>query len=126
MHITRIQLTDFRNYAALDLAPCAGVTVLVGDNAQGKTNALEAVYLTCTGRSHRTRQDRELVRWGAPFAAVRVDAQRRDGGHDVEIIIPEAVYTALMTLILYRLFYVINHALVNNQKKGRQSLWIKD
>ena len=90
MHITRIQLTDFRNYAALDLAPCAGVTVLVGDNAQGKTNALEAVYLTCTGRSHRTRQDRELVRWGAPFAAVRVDAQRRDGGHDVEIIIPEA------------------------------------
>jgi rod shape-determining protein MreD len=42
------------------------------------------------------------------------------------IIIPEAVYTALMTLILYRLFYVINHALVNNQKKGRQSLWIKD
>lgn len=42
------------------------------------------------------------------------------------IIIPEAVFTALMTLILYRLFYVINHALVNNQKKGRQSLWIKD
>ena len=89
MQITRIQLTDFRNYAALDLAPCAGVTVLVGDNAQGKTNALEAVYLTCTGRSHRTRQDRELIRWGAPFASVRVDAQRRDGGHDVEIILPE-------------------------------------
>ena len=44
----------------------------------------------------------------------------------MRIIIPEAVYTALMTLILYRLFYVINHALVNNQKKGRQSLWIKD
>ena len=88
MHITRIQLTDFRNYAALDLEPCAGVTVLVGDNAQGKTNALEAVYLTCTGRSHRTRQDRELVRWGAPFAAVRVDAQRRDGSHQVEILLP--------------------------------------
>ena len=88
MYITRIQLTDFRNYEALELAPCQGVTVLVGDNAQGKTNALEAVYLTCTGRSHRTRQDRELIRWGAPFAAVRVDAQRRDGGHDVEVILP--------------------------------------
>lgn len=90
MQITRIQLNDFRNYAALELEPCAGVTVLVGDNAQGKTNALEAVYLTCTGRSHRTRQDRELVRWGAPFASVRVDARRRDGGHDVEIVIPES------------------------------------
>ena len=90
MQITRIQLKDFRNYAALELEPCAGVTVLVGDNAQGKTNALEAVYLTCTGRSHRTRQDRELVRWGAPFASVKVEARRRDGGHDVEIVIPEA------------------------------------
>ena len=90
MYITRIRLTDFRNYSALTLEPCRGVTVLVGDNAQGKTNALEAVYLTCTGRSHRTRQDRELIRWGAPFAAVRVDAQRRDGGHDVEIILPAA------------------------------------
>ena len=88
MYITRIQLTDFRNYAALELAPCEGVTVLVGDNAQGRTNVLEAVYLACTGRSHRTRQDRELIRWGAPFAAVRVDAQRRDGGHDVEILLP--------------------------------------
>ncbi len=89
MHITRIQLTNFRNYTSLELAPCEGVTVLVGDNAQGKTNALEAVYLTCTGRSHRTRQDRELVKWGEPFCSVHVDAVRRDGSHDVEIIIPE-------------------------------------
>ena len=89
MHITRIQLTNFRNYTSLELAPCEGVTVLVGDNAQGKTNALEAVYLTCTGRSHRTRQDRELVKWGEPFCSVHVDALRRDGSHDVEITIPE-------------------------------------
>lgn len=62
----------------------------MGDNAQGKTNALEAVYLTCAGRSHRTRQDRELIRWGADFASVGVDALRRDGSHQVDIIIPSA------------------------------------
>jgi DNA replication and repair protein RecF len=60
----------------------------MGDNAQGKTNALEAIYLTCAGRSHRTRQDRELVKWGADAASVKVAAQRRDGSHEVEILIP--------------------------------------
>ena len=62
----------------------------MGDNAQGKTNALEAVYLTCAGRSHRTRQDRELIRWGSDFASVGVNALRRDGSHQVDIIIPSA------------------------------------
>ena len=72
MRILSLELTDYRNYARAELRPCAGVTVLAGDNAQGKTNLLEAVYLSCTGRSHRTRQDRELVRWGADFCRVCV------------------------------------------------------
>ena len=74
MRVERIELKNFRNYEALTLEPCASVNVLVGDNAQGKTNTLEAAYLTCAGRSHRTRQDRELIRWGAEFASVRVEA----------------------------------------------------
>ena len=44
------------------LIRCEGVNVLLGDNGQGKTNVLEALYLCCTGRSHRTRQDREMIR----------------------------------------------------------------
>ena len=88
MHIRQIKLENFRNYEKLLLEPCEGVNVLMGDNAQGKTNALEAVYLTCAGRSHRTRQDRELIKWGADFASVGVDALRRDGSHQVDIIIP--------------------------------------
>ena len=90
MIVTNLQLTNFRSYEACALAPCEGVNVLLGDNGQGKTNVLEALYLTCTGRSHRTRQDRELIRWGADFAGVKVDTQRRDGGHDVEILMPAA------------------------------------
>ena len=88
MYITQLHLKDFRNYATCDFTPCEGVTVLLGDNGQGKTNVLEAVYLTCTGRSHRTRQDRELIRWGAEQASVQIYTQRRDGSHEVEILLP--------------------------------------
>ena len=88
MRIRSIRLTDFRNYAEAEITPCGGVTVFTGDNAQGKTNILEAVYLCCTGRSHRTSHDREMIRTGADIARVRVDADRRDGHHDVEIILP--------------------------------------
>ena len=88
LKITRAELTHFRSYEGCEIVPCEGVNVLLGDNGQGKTNVLEALYLCCTGRSHRTRQDRELIRWGADFAAVRVEALRRDGTHRVEIALP--------------------------------------
>ena len=88
MIITHAQLANYRSYEACALAPCEGVNVLLGDNGQGKTNVLEALYLCCTGRSHRTRQDRELIRWGADFASVKVEALRRDGSHQVEIVMP--------------------------------------
>ncbi len=90
MRVTSVRLKNYRNYEDCSFAPCAGVTVFMGDNAQGKTNALEAIYLTCAGRSHRTRQDRELVRWGAEMASVHVTADRRDGSHEVEMKIPVA------------------------------------
>ena len=76
MKIIRAELTQFRSYESCAIEPCEGVNVLLGDNGQGKTNVLEALYLACTGRSHRTRQDRELIRWGADFASVKVDAER--------------------------------------------------
>ena len=88
MKIVRLRLRNFRSYSDCLFTPCDGVTALVGDNGQGKTNILEAVYLTCTGRSHRTRQDRDLVRWGADAADIQIDTLRRDGSHNVEILLP--------------------------------------
>ncbi|MEG0145407.1 MAG: DNA replication/repair protein RecF [Clostridia bacterium] len=85
MHITKLELECFRNYARAQFCPCPGITVLYGDNAQGKTALLEAVYLSSTGRSHRTPRDRELIMWDQPIARVRVVAERRDGSHEVEI-----------------------------------------
>ena len=85
MYISAITLRNYRNYTSAQLQPCRGVSVLMGDNAQGKTNILEAVFLCCTGRSHRTSHDREMIMVGEDTAYVKVSGMRRDGEHDVEI-----------------------------------------
>ena len=87
MHITRLELRQFRNYEEAELRPCEGVTVLYGNNAQGKTALLEAIVLSCTGRSHRTSRDKELIRWGQEMGRVFVQAEKRDGSHEVEMLL---------------------------------------
>ena len=67
MNLTEIALRDFRNYRELSLAFEPGVNLIVGDNAQGKTNLLEAVYYLGSGKSFRTQKAAELVRLGAEF-----------------------------------------------------------
>ena len=79
LYIESLRLHDFRSYHQLRLAPAAGTTVFVGENGAGKTNLLEAVHLCCLGRSHRTANDREMIRAGADTCAVQVRVQRADG-----------------------------------------------
>ena len=85
MRVTRLQLRDYRNYERADISPCPGITVLHGANAQGKTGVLEAVYLCCTGRSHRTSRDKELIRWDQPQGLVQLSVDREDGIHEIDI-----------------------------------------
>ncbi len=85
MRMTTLRLRDFRGYGQVLLSPPAGVTVLVGENGAGKTNLLEAVHLCCLGRSHRTANDRELIRFGQETAAVQLTVERRDGTHEVGV-----------------------------------------
>ena len=68
MRVERLQLTSFRTYDELDVSFPAGPQVIVGDNATGKTNLLEALVVLGSGRSHRTSQDGELISWEADFA----------------------------------------------------------
>ena len=70
MNLNKIQLRDFRNYSTLDLAFDPGVNLIVGDNAQGKTNLLEAVAYLGSGKAFRTQKSAELVRLGAEFAEI--------------------------------------------------------
>ena len=64
MRIEGLELENFRNYAcqAVEFGP--GCNVICGENAQGKTNLLEAMVCLSCGRSHRTRSERELIRFG--------------------------------------------------------------
>jgi DNA replication and repair protein RecF len=83
--VTRLRLRDFRSYAAADVALGEGLTVLHGRNGAGKTNLLEALYFGCTGRSCRTSNEREVVRFGAEAARVEVDGHDADGRHELAV-----------------------------------------
>ena len=68
MKLQSLKLYDFRNYVAAGVQLHPGVNLIVGENAQGKTNLLEAVFYLSTGRSFRTARNQELIRFGAEFA----------------------------------------------------------
>ena len=68
MNLEQLELYDFRNYSSLQLELVPGVNLIVGENAQGKTNLLEAVSYLSTGRSFRTGRTQELIRFGSEFA----------------------------------------------------------
>ena len=85
MKITSIKLRDFRNYPALELTPHPGINLLFGQNGSGKTNLLEAIHYCALGRSHRTGQDREVVRRGAEMGAAGVTVEKLNGRHEVAV-----------------------------------------
>jgi DNA replication and repair protein RecF len=76
---TRLRLRDFRSYASADVELGAGLTVVHGANGAGKTNLVEALYFGCTGRSCRTSNEREVVRFDATTMRVEVDLHDDEG-----------------------------------------------
>ena len=87
MYITDIELKNFRNYEALSLHFNEKVNLILGDNAQGKTNLIEAIYLSSIGKSFRTSRDAELIRFGEESAKVTVSAVKDNIDTVVEILI---------------------------------------
>src|SRR3954466_11759463 len=83
--VTRCGLRDFRNYERAELHLAPGLTVIAGPNGAGKTNLLEALYFGLTGRSCRTSNEREVVRFGQPAARVEVEVEADDGTHLLEV-----------------------------------------
>jgi DNA replication and repair protein RecF len=84
VHLAHLRLRDFRNYARLDADFMPGFHLLLGDNAQGKTNILEAIYLMATLRSFRGVGGAQMIRHGAKgyFAGGNVVGQ---GGHEIKM-----------------------------------------
>ncbi|NLI88910.1 MAG: DNA replication/repair protein RecF [Epulopiscium sp.] len=77
MYIGELSLQNFRNYNYLNLVLHPGINVFVGDNAQGKTNILEAIYLCATARSHRTNKEREVIKWDQDDAHIKMKIQKK-------------------------------------------------
>ena len=80
MHIKSLNLKNFRNYSLEHIEFSPGTNLIYGNNAQGKTNILEAIYLFSHGRSHRAKQDIELISFDAPYSMQEISffSQGRD------------------------------------------------
>ena len=92
MWIRRLTLSHFRNYRSLELELPRGCTLILGDNAQGKSNLLEAAFLLATTRSDRVLTDGGLIHWDVlddaqPVARVTANVERNDGPLELEIVL---------------------------------------
>src|ERR1700761_972653 len=85
MRVKRVTVGDFRCYERAQASFGPGLTVITGPNGAGKTNLLEALYFGCTGRSCRTSNEREVVRFGQ--GATRVVATVSDGDSEHELAV---------------------------------------
>lgn len=85
MYIQSLELRNYRNYKDLAVSFSPGSNLFYGDNAQGKTNILESLYLTGTSKSHRGSRDKELVRFGEKEAHIRLFLNKKEIEHRIDI-----------------------------------------
>jgi DNA replication and repair protein RecF len=85
VYLKRLKLINFRNYKELELDLNEKLNIFVGNNAQGKTNIVEAIYMTSLGKSFRTSKDKELIMFNKNQAYVKVEGQKKYSNVEVEI-----------------------------------------
>lgn len=83
MYLETLELTNYRNYSGTTFHFSPDVNIIVGGNAQGKTNILEAIYYLSAGNSHRAGSDNQLVKQGENLASIRTHVDR--GGHKISL-----------------------------------------
>ena len=89
MIVKNIKLTNFRNYDNLDLSLNSGINIFYGNNAQGKTNIIEAIFLSAIGKSFRTNKDSELIKFNENCAAVNISYKNSDREGNIEVNISD-------------------------------------
>ena len=85
MIIESMELQHYRNYPALQISFDPGTNIFYGDNAQGKTNALEAVYVCCTTKSHRVSRDKDLIRFGQEEAHIKLQVKKDNVSYRIDM-----------------------------------------
>lgn len=87
MKATKIELKNYRNYSSATLSLKDGLNVLMGKNAQGKTNLLESIFLCSIGKSIRTSKDKDLIKWGEEMAKVTLWFNKNNVNKKIEFFI---------------------------------------
>ena len=85
MYIEKIKLQNFRNYEQLDLDLNKNINIIYGDNAQGKTNILEAIFLCSFGKSFRTTKEKEMIKFNEDRCLVEIFYQKKDREGKIKI-----------------------------------------
>nr|WP_128715706.1 DNA replication/repair protein RecF [Oceanobacillus caeni] len=87
MHIERLELKNYRNYESQSIEFDDKVNVIIGENAQGKTNLMEAIYVLAFTKSHRTSHEKELIQWDKEYAKIEGRVKKRNQSVPLEFII---------------------------------------
>ena len=85
MIIKSLELADFRNYENLKIEFSSGTNILYGDNAQGKTNILEAIYVSATTKSHKGSKDKEIIGFGKQESHIRTILEKDNAQYRVDM-----------------------------------------
>ncbi|RQD73913.1 MAG: DNA replication/repair protein RecF [Candidatus Syntrophonatronum acetioxidans] len=88
MHLKKLSLINFRNYIKEEVSFDPHLNIFLGDNGQGKTNLLEAIYFLSGGKSNRTRQDKELINWEKDLFTLRGIYESKKGSGSINILNP--------------------------------------
>lgn len=86
MVITKLELFNFRNYRLETVKFSNGLNVIVGKNAQGKTNLLEAIYMCVVGKSFRARRERDVINYESDVAKIKIYVTKETGNSTIEIL----------------------------------------
>ncbi|MEH7123443.1 DNA replication/repair protein RecF [Bacillus sp. JJ1532] len=87
MYIEQLLLKNYRNYEGLEVQFENKVNVILGENAQGKTNVMESIYVLAMAKSHRTSNDKELIRWDQEYAKIEGRVQKNRGSLPMQLVI---------------------------------------
>lgn len=83
--IKSLELKNFRNYENLSIEPSPGINIFYGENAQGKTNILESVYVCSTTKSHRSSKDKELIKFDKEDAHISMQIEKNNVLHKIDM-----------------------------------------
>lgn len=95
MYINKIKLTNFRNYDEQEINLGKNINIFYGDNAQGKTNIIEAIFLCSIGKSFRTNKESELIKFNKDISSVYIEYEKsdRDGRIKIDLNNKKSIYT---------------------------------